>query len=219
MGSRGPAAGEASAATVPTDASSRLPDGSDLNAKQRRFCLEYLVDLNGTQAAIRAGYAARSAHSQASDLLTLPKIQAFLGPRLKRSETKLELTVERLEEELARLAFVDPRKAYDAEGKLLPVHEMPEDVARCIQGFEEEALFDTVVTGTGPRGGVKKERLQVGVTRKVKWGNKAEAVMLGLKRRGALTEKHELVGPATVTVNIGVRRKTPAGAGGQGKKP
>jgi phage terminase small subunit len=208
----------ASAPSARGPAAKILPDdGAGLNAKQRRFCLEYLVDMNGTQAAIRAGYAARSAHSQASDLLTLPKVQAFLQPRLKRAEEKLELTAERLEAELARLAFVDPRKAYDANGKLLPVHEMPEDVARAIAGFEEEALFDTIVVGEGPRGGVKKERLQVGVTRKVKWASKPEALALGMKRLGLLTEKHELVGPANVTINIGVRRKKAAGAAGQGK--
>lgn len=45
------------------------------NAKHERFCIEYVVDHNGTQAAIRAGYSERSARSQASDLLTKPDIK------------------------------------------------------------------------------------------------------------------------------------------------
>jgi len=178
-----------------------------MTAKQRFFALEYLVDLNATQAAIRAGYSAHTAESQGSRLLSNVRVKAFLDEHLNRRASKLGLTVERLEEELTRVAFFDPRKAYDANGNLLRVSEMPEDVARAIQGFEEEALFDSVVVGEGPRGGEKKERLQVGVTRKVKFPSKVEALQLGMKRLGMLTEKHEITGPANVSINIGVRRK------------
>lgn len=46
-----------------------------MNEKQLRFCEEYVIDHNATQAAIRAGYSERSAYSQASDLLRKPEIQ------------------------------------------------------------------------------------------------------------------------------------------------
>lgn len=190
---------------------------TELTPKQRVFCLEYLVDLNGKQAAIRAGYSAHSAEVTASKLLRVPKVDAFIRQNLSKRESKLQLTVERLEEELAKVAFFDPRKAYDENGCLLRVSEMPEEVARAIQGFEEEALFDTVETGeVGPRGGKVKERLQIGVTRKVKFPSKVEALALGMKRLGMLVEKHELSGPANVSIKIGVRRKK-AAAGASGR--
>lgn len=47
-----------------------------MNEKQKRFCEEYIIDHNATQAAIRAGYSERSAYSQAFDLLKKPEIQA-----------------------------------------------------------------------------------------------------------------------------------------------
>ena len=78
----------------------------------------------------------------------------------------------------------------------------------------EEAGVRLVVVGEGPRGGEKKERLQVGVTTKVKLGSKVEAIALALKRRGALTERHELVGPANVSISIGLRPRKPAKAAG-----
>lgn len=211
-----PAAGE-----LPALSAELLRDLETLsNQRQRRFVLElFLTNFNATESYRRAygARAAKNADVLGPRLLGTDRVQAIVAKHRVRQEQKLALTLERLDEELARLALVDVRKAYDAEGKLLPVHEMPEDVARCIQGFEEEALFDTVVTGVGPRGGEKKERLQVGVVRKVKWASKPESIALGLKRLGALTERHELVGPANVVVNIGVRRKTAAGAAGQGK--
>lgn len=57
-----------------------------LNAKQERFCNEYIIDLNGTQAAIRAGYSEDSAGSIASEILTKPEIQARIEAlKLERS--------------------------------------------------------------------------------------------------------------------------------------
>ena len=50
-----------------------------LNPKQKRFCEEYIVDLNATQAAIRAGYSERTAGSQAHDLLKKPEIQTYIA--------------------------------------------------------------------------------------------------------------------------------------------
>jgi phage terminase small subunit len=176
-------------------AAPRADGGADMAPQQRLFALEYLVDLNATKAAERAGYSPRTAASQGSRLLKNVKVAEFIAAHMRKVEQKTELTVERLEVELARIVGFDPRRAYDENGQLLRVSEMPEDVARALTGFEEEALFDTVVVGEGPRGGQVKERLQVGVTRKVKWHGKVEAIALGLKRRGALIDRHEDVTP------------------------
>jgi phage terminase small subunit len=65
-----------------------------LSEKQKRFVLEYIVDLNGTQAAIRAGYAENSAKQQASRLLTNDDVCAELAKQLKKHLGKAEITVE-----------------------------------------------------------------------------------------------------------------------------
>lgn len=193
---------EGSRAGAPSPSRSRsAATGAGLTPKQRRFALEYLVDLNATEAAKRAGYSPRTAYAQGSRLLKHAEVAAFVAGRVQKLEEKKFLDVGRMEEELDALVNFDPATMYDAEGKLLAIKDMPERTRRALAGFDEEALFDVVQTGVGPRGGVQKERLQVGVTRKVKWHNKREAIELGFKRRGALVERveHEV---KTVSISI-----------------
>jgi phage terminase small subunit len=92
--------------------------GTALTAKQTRFVAEYLVDLNGTQAAIRAGYSRESAEQQAYENLRKPEIaQAIAAGKAQQLETA-ELNAARVLEELRRLALVDARSFWDAEGRL-----------------------------------------------------------------------------------------------------
>lgn len=63
-----------------------------LNEKQQRFVDEYLVDLNATQAAIRAGYSPKTAYSQAFDLLKKPEVQEALDKARKAREARTEIT-------------------------------------------------------------------------------------------------------------------------------
>lgn len=81
-----------------------------LNPKQERFVAEYLIDLNATQAAIRAGYSAKTASSQGERLLRHVEVQALLGERQKKLAAKFELTQERVVAELVKIGFSDIRK-------------------------------------------------------------------------------------------------------------
>ena len=60
-----------------------------LTAKQQRFCDEYLIDLNATQAAIRAGYSKRTANRIASENLLKPDIRKYIDARMKEKEAAL----------------------------------------------------------------------------------------------------------------------------------
>lgn len=60
-----------------------------LTAKQQRFCDEYLIDLNATQAAIRAGYSDKYAHTNASKLLQITTIKEFIKARMDEKESQL----------------------------------------------------------------------------------------------------------------------------------
>lgn len=84
---------------------------ADLPPKQERFANEYLIDLNATQAAIRAGYAKRTAGSQGHDLLKKPEIQAAIQKGREEAEKRTDITLDRVLHELAIIAFADPRKA------------------------------------------------------------------------------------------------------------
>lgn len=63
-----------------------------LTAKQRRFCNEYLIDLNATQAAIRAGYSEKNARNIASENLAKPNIKAYIDERMAEKESQLIAT-------------------------------------------------------------------------------------------------------------------------------
>lgn len=138
-----------------------------LTDKQQKFCDEYLVDLNSTQAAIRAGYSKTSAKSIGSENLSKPDIQAYLQKKRKTWANKLEVTQERILTEYARVAFSDIRKFYTEQGMLLLPGELDDDSAAALAGIEvfEEFAFD-----------LEGNRNHVGDTKKLKIHNKIQAL-------------------------------------------
>lgn len=107
-----------------------------INPKQSRFVDEYLVDLNATQAAIRAGYSAATAYSQGQRLLKHVEVAAEIAKRRQKITDKLELTAEGVVAELAKIGFSDLRKAFDDEGRLLPPGQWPDDFALAVSSVE-----------------------------------------------------------------------------------
>ena len=63
-----------------------------LNEKQKQFCNEYLIDFNGTQAAIRAGYSPKSAYSTANENLRKPEIQSYLKELIENRNERTKIT-------------------------------------------------------------------------------------------------------------------------------
>lgn len=76
-----------------------------LTPKQERFCEEYLIDLNATQAAIRAGYSANTANRIASELLSKLDIQNRIAELKAERSKRTEITQDRVVKELAAMAF------------------------------------------------------------------------------------------------------------------
>ena len=112
-----------------------------LNQKQKRFVLEYLIDLNATQAAIRAGYSEKTAYSIGQENLKKPEIQRAIQSRQVTLQNKLEITQEKVLEELAAVAFAkasdraisdlkytNKLRALELLGKHLSIFEPKQDV-------------------------------------------------------------------------------------------
>lgn len=78
-----------------------------LNPKQQRFVKEYLIDLNAKQAAIRAGYSEKTAEVQGCRLLRNVQVKAEIERNLAKVVKKLDITHERIMEELALIGFSD----------------------------------------------------------------------------------------------------------------
>lgn len=150
-----------------------------LNAKQIRFVDEYLLDLNATQAALRAGYSEQTAYSQGQRLLKHAEVAALIASRQAARAAKTEITAEVVLSELLRLARVDVGAAFDEHGRLLPIREIPEDIRRAICGVETDELFE----GRG------RDREQIGVTRKIRFWDKARALEMLARHLGILRDR------------------------------
>lgn len=103
--------------------------------KQDLFVEEYLVDLNATQAAIRAGYSVKTAEQQGSRLLSNVKVQTKIAKAMAERSKRTGVNQDRVVLELAKIAFVNPSELIDTStGKVLP-GASPDDLA-CIQSVK-----------------------------------------------------------------------------------
>jgi phage terminase small subunit len=85
---------------------------------QRRFCAEYVIDMNATQAAIRAGYSEKTAYSSGQRLLKSVEIQAGLAEWQRKMASDLEITPKRVLKEWAGIAFGNIDDFTDDEGRI-----------------------------------------------------------------------------------------------------
>lgn len=150
--------------------------------RKRIFIEAYIANgENGTAAAITAGYSAKTAATAACRLLKIVKIQQELKERRVVLADKFSLTTESVLRELAMLVHADPRKAFDTDGKLLPVHEWPDEVAAMIASVDVDELF----SGSG------KEREHIGFTKKIKVWDKNSAIDKAMRHLGMFGEDNK----------------------------
>ena len=128
-----------------------------LTDRQQKFCHEFMLDFNGTAAAIRAGYSRKGAAATASRLLTNDKIQAYLSRLRDRTSRNAEVTLERTLEEISYVAFsrFTDAASFDNEGLTLKDSSgLPESVLAAI----ESVTFTETTTEWGVS---KKKALKV----------------------------------------------------------
>ena len=89
-----------------------------LTEKQKRFVEEYLIDLNATQAAIRAGYSAKTANEQGARLLVNVSIQKAISRAMTARSNRTNISQERVVNELAKIAFLNIADLIDQNGNM-----------------------------------------------------------------------------------------------------
>lgn len=104
--------------------------------KQKMFVKEYLIDLNATQAAIRAGYSKHTAEVIGFENLRKPDIAAAIEAEMEARSKRTEITQDRVLKEYARLAFFDPRKFFDETGEIRAIVDLDDDTAACVAGMD-----------------------------------------------------------------------------------
>ena len=116
-----------------------------LTEKQKRFCEEYLIDLNATQAAIRAGYKAKTARSQGQRMLTKVDIQRRITDLMKERSDRTALTSDSVLQELSRIAMAEDveitgkekLKALELLGKHLGLFSTGSDNTAALEKLDE----------------------------------------------------------------------------------
>lgn len=106
---------------------------SKLTAKQEKFCYEYVIDLNATQAALRAGYSEKTAYSSGSRLLKDVEIQKFIQTLQADLEKTAGITALKVLKEHKKIAFSDTSMIREGWMTLKAYKELPKEIKDCIQ--------------------------------------------------------------------------------------
>ena len=112
--------------------------------KQERFCEEYMIDLNATQAAIRAGYSPKTANEQAARLLVNVSVQDRLAQLQAEQSRRTGVSADRVVRELARIAFANASDLIDPETASVKLDASRDDLAAIqsvkVKTFGEDGL-------------------------------------------------------------------------------
>ena len=155
-----------------------------LTDKQRTFVAEYLVDLNATQAAIRAGYSAKTADRIGPELLGKTWVAAAISEAIEKRNQRTGISQDRILEELGRIAFGDLRDAVEwgPEGvMLIDSAQLTDDQAAAISEVGETVTKD-------------------GGSTRIKRHDKVKALELLMRHKGMLNDKLETSGNLVIKV-------------------
>lgn len=146
-----------------------------MTQKQKRFIEEYLIDLNATQAAIRAGYSPDTAKAIGSENLTKPDIRAQMDRAMAERSKRTGVNAERVVQELAKIAFVNAAEVIDPKTATVKEDALPEDTA-AIQSVKVKTFGED------------------GLEREIKMADKLKALELLGKHLGMFKDRIELSG-------------------------
>jgi phage terminase small subunit len=155
---------------------------NELTQKQKRFIEEYLIDLNGTQAAIRAGYSPDTANEIASQNLAKLNIKGEINKALAERSKRTGVNQDRVIQELAKIAFVNLTDLIDTNSCKIKPDATREDTATLLSVKVKKTTFET---------GESEER-------EIKLMDKLKALELLSKHLGLFKD-------SSLNVNIGVK--------------
>jgi len=96
-----------------------------------------------------------------------------------------DISIDNVLKEYAKLGFLDPRKFYDEDGNLIPIHKLPADIAATLTGMDVQTIFT-------------KDGDMMGDLKKIKFADKKAALDSIAKYLGMFIEKHEITGSLTL---------------------
>lgn len=156
-----------------------------MNDRQRRFAQEYIVDLNASQAAIRAGYSGKTAYSIGQRLLKNVEVQALIQTLKTERVERVEVDADYVVNRLIEIDQMDVLDIMDDAMSLRPVSEWPKVWRQYLNGFDLADMFE----------GHGEDRVMVGILKKIKWPDKVKNLELLGRHFGVFKDKLELTGP------------------------
>lgn len=168
-----------------------MPKAPALTDKQKRFVEEYLIDLNATQAAIRAGYSERTAKDIGCQNLAKLNIQSFIQEAQAKRSERTQVDADYVLRRLVEIDQMDVCDIVTEEGHFKPIIEWPEVWRSYISGMDVAELTQ----GSGD------DRKIMGLLKKIKWPDKLKNLELlgkhinvqAFKEQTQATHTHELV--------------------------
>jgi phage terminase small subunit len=156
------------------------------NTFKEIFCREYLKDFNGLRAykATRPDVTDDSAKSRATKLLKNPEIQEMLTRFNKKRMDKLEIDADTVLRELHRIATCDILEAYDENGALKPIREIPKEIRKAISSVKTREEFDYI----------EGDKIKVADVVEVKFWDKVRSLEHLGKHIKLFTDKIEVTG-------------------------
>lgn len=150
-----------------------------LTLKQRRFCEEYIVDLNATKAAERAKFSGKTAGVQGWQLLQKPEVQDRITELNQARSKRVELNADEVLVRLDHIGDLDPLSCYDDNDQFKRLKDIPIEVRKCIKSIEVFEEWD----------GVGRDRTKAGEIRKITYWDKIRANELIGKHRKLFVDK------------------------------
>ncbi|WP_112288416.1 terminase small subunit [Rahnella sp. AN3-3W3] len=162
-----------------------------LTDKQEMFCREYLIDLNATQAAIRAGYSENTARKIGSENLTKPDVQNRIAElKLQRNE-QVNIDAAYVLRRLVEIDQMDVLDILKEDGGLKPISEWPKVWRTTLSGFD----INTSITNFD-------ETTIENILKKVKWPDKVKNLELLGKHISVMAFKEQVEQSGSLTHNI-----------------
>lgn len=155
-----------------------------MTEKQKRFCEEYLIDLNATQAAIRAKYSTKTAKEQGCQLLTNINVRARIDAALAERSKRTGVNQDRVIRELARVAFANATDVVDFETAELIQLATSDDTAAIAS-----VKVKTIPTSDG-----------LGIEREIRMADKLKALELLGRHMGMFTDNLKVAGDLGVQI-------------------
>ena len=155
-----------------------------MTRKQKLFCEEYQIDLNATQAAIRAGYSPESAGSIGSELLKKPEIRARIDKAMAERSKRTGINADRVLQELGKIAFVNAADMIDMNSATIKDGADRDDTAAIA------SVKVKVISGANGEG----------VEREIRLADKLKALELCGRHLGMFNDKLDVTGAATVQI-------------------